>query len=431
MKKIISLSFAVLLLGTSIGSATDLTQEEQEEYGRRTAGQKMTKDDSQRIFDEIIAARTAPPVASKDYVKSSKVRGAAANDSDGEDGGMFTTHVTKSEPVEVPDVIGDGRGTPFSLGPISQGILASTKTQLAPRYLAELAAHISNAEITDKDSLLRKAQELEALQAKREDFASRKAETLKHLGVEPVTTDNDDGETVPDLTAKSTDVMTGFYKDEMFKPKVPGPVGPKARVNLGASGALLDFMGTVVEGINPAALKALSLAKQVEALTQARNKLSTASGKAASLLAAAEQPQRLARGEQAKSSPVLNPQHIAAIDEKIVEMDAMISSMQEALDAEKDKIVRWTAAEKLEKEKGFFSKIQAIYRALKERLSAAKDYAAMMADLTGEEEVPVVNSARDAYVAAELKKKAVLEVRRVAQAHGAAHDGTSKIALKK
>ncbi len=424
MKKIISLSFAVLLLGTSIGSAADLTEAEQEEYGRRTAGQKMTKDGSRKIIDEIIAER-AP-------LKTGPSRGkmptkAAGGDSDDE-GGMFTTHVTKSEPVEVPDVIGDGRGTRFSLGPISQRMLG--KTTLAPRYLAELAADISNAEITDKDSLLRKAQELESLQAKREDFLRQKEAMMAKLGVEPSMIMDDDGETVPDLTAKSTTAMAGFYKDEMFKPKVPGPVGPKARVNLGASGALLDFMGKAVESINPAALKALSLAEQVEALTQARNKLSTASVKAGQLLKTSNPPPRADGGEQAKSSPVLNAQHIAAIDAQIAEMDTLIAPMQKMLDAEKDKIVRWTAAEKMEKEKGFFSKIQAIYRTLKERLSAAKDYAAMMADVTGEE-VPVVNPTRDAYVAAELKRKAELEAKRLAEAHGAAHDGTSKAAVKK
>ena len=60
MKKIISLSFAVLLLGTSIGSAADFTEEEQAEYNRQTEGRRLTGDDSKRIIEEIIAARTAP-----------------------------------------------------------------------------------------------------------------------------------------------------------------------------------------------------------------------------------------------------------------------------------------------------------------------------------------------------------------------------------
>lgn len=362
MKKITSLSFAVLLLGTSVGYATDFTREEQAVYDNRVAGQKISPDDSNAIIQEIIAAR-----ASARKEASFKKRTAAADE------GAAPSKMpppaaaaTRSAgpPVEVPDTIPSAIAMgPMQLGPTSLKMLG--KSQLGEAYKAMLAQEIYDSTITDKDEFLRRATELKSLQDKREAFASDKAATMAHLKVEPVTTQNDDGEDVPDLTAKSTAVMTEHYADPTLgKSLLEKRAKPRSRA-LGGDVALIDSVSRAIAGFDPETLKDLPLVDQIAAVTAVRDRLEAVH-------------KRVSAPVRGVNKPLVN-----ALVAFTTEEGARLSGILLELEQEREKV---GAMETLKsKDFRFIAKFHAIILGMRTRLVGIKDYITMEVTLGGEE----------------------------------------------
>ncbi len=357
MKKIISLSFAALLLGTSIGYASDDEGTERDAQPKRL----LTKE------DELMARRmpTREPIE-------------PTSDNDDK---MFSKSVPAVDPVETPDVE-MGNQKQYVLGPVSMELLG--KTKLDPQYLNDLVQKIQSGEISDKEGFLRRAKELEALQEKRNAFPAQKMETMETLGIKPVTTTDDDtGEEVIDQEATAKAAMASHYTD-MFKAKKPSPVErKKSRTNFGAAGAILDFIGNVINELDDEkTLRTLPLARRIARYDDVIAKLTKA--------------RSLAEGK-------LNPEYLRVMDEQLQELGTAIGKMK-AEQAEAERFGTFVTAEK---ERGFMSKIQSVFRQFRQNVTAEKEYVAMMAELKGES-VPAEVSipARDAYRMAVRKKKA-------------------------